>query len=127
LLYIKKTKQDDIAEFVGISRRTIGKIKQKLIAKVIDFFDVNPIRLGGAVKTVQIDETKLNHNVKSHRGRAHVRPDWAITMIDISTTPAKGYAEVIPDRNAATMKPIIEKVVRPRTHIQTDEWKAYDF
>jgi hypothetical protein len=62
---------------------------------VIDFFDVNPIRLGGSVKTVQIDETRLNHNVKSYRGRAPVRPDCAITMVDISTTPTKGYAEVI--------------------------------
>jgi hypothetical protein len=79
---------------------------------VIDFFDVNPIRLGGAVKTVQIDETRLNHNVKSYRDRAPVRPDWAITMVDISTAPARGYAEVIPDRSTAMMKPIIEKVVQ---------------
>jgi hypothetical protein len=28
---------------------------------------VNPIRLGGNNKCVQIDETKLNYNVKSHR------------------------------------------------------------
>jgi hypothetical protein len=76
---------------------------------------------------VQIDETRINHNVKSYRDRAPVRPDWAITMVDISTAPARGYAEVISDRSTVTMKPIIEKAVRPRTHIQTDEWKAYDF
>jgi hypothetical protein len=63
---------------------------------------------------VQIDETKTNHNVKSHRDRVPVRrPGCAITMVDISTAPAKWwYAEVIPDISTATMKPIIEKVVR---------------
>jgi hypothetical protein len=70
---------------------------------------------------VQIDETKLNHNVKSYRGRAPVRPDWAITMVDISTTSAKGYAEVIPDRSTATMKPIIEKVREEHIYKQINE------
>jgi transposase-like protein len=87
---------------------------------------VNPIRLGGNNKCVQIDETKLNYNVKSHRGRSSVAPTWAITMVDTSTTPSKGYAEVVPDRSSETMIPIIEKGVRAGTTIHTDEWKAYN-
>lgn len=72
-----------------------------------------------------MDETKLNFNVKSHRGRSSASPDWAVTMVDISTSPANGFAAMIPDRSSKTLVSCIEKIVRPHTHIFTDEWKGY--
>lgn len=125
--HLKKIKQDNVVEFVGVGRKTIGRIKQKIIENVTEYFSANPIRLGGVAKIVQVDETKLNHNIKSHRGRVPERPHWALTIVDTSIVPSQGYAEVIPDRSTETIKPIIDKVVRHRSHIFTDEWKAYDY
>lgn len=122
---IKKVKQQSISEFVGVDRKTIGNIKKKIVLLIKKYFEDNPIRLGGIGKTVQVDETKLNYNVKSHRGRGPEAPDWALTMVDISTTPARGFAKMISDRSAETLISNIEQVVRPRTHIQTDEWAGY--
>lgn len=122
---LKKTKQSNIISFLGVDQKTILRIKKKLIALIKDYFLENPIRLGGANKVVQIDEAKLNFNVKSHRGRSAIAPDWAITMVDVSTFPGRGYAEMVPDRSAATLVPIIESVVRSGSSIHTDEWSAY--
>lgn len=123
---IKKINQKAISDHVGVSVKSICKIKKKLTSKINIYYENNPIRLGGINKCVQIDETKLNHNVKAHRGRSAVIPTWAITMVDTTTTPALGYAEVVPDRSSKTMIPIIEKIVRSGTIIQTDEWKSYN-
>lgn len=122
----KKIKLSDISEFVGVSRNTIGKIKKNITDIINNYFLKTPIRLGGNNKCVQIDETKLNHNVKAHRGRSTVIPTWAITMVDTSVTPAKGFAQVVPDRSSSTLIPIIKNIVRSGTTIYTDEWKAYD-
>ena len=59
---------------------------------------------------VQIDETKLNHNIKSHRGICPMLPSWAAT----------GFATLIPDRQTNTIILVIERVVRPGSIIHTD-------
>lgn len=123
---LRKTKHIDIANYVGVSRETIGKIKKNLTKEIEVYFKANPIRLGGPNICVQVDETKLNHNVKSHRGRSAVNPTWALTMVDTSTRPAKGYAKIVSNRSSNTMVPIIETVVRPGSVIHADEWKAYN-
>lgn len=122
---LKKIKQSNIISFVGVGQKTILKIKTKILILIQKWFDENPIRLGGFNKVVQVDETKLNYNAKSHRGRSQVSPDWALTMVDVSTTPAKGFASMVPDRSAATLLPIIEQIIRPGSSIHTDEWKGY--
>lgn len=74
---------------------------------------------------VQCDETKINHNVKAHRGRTPKIPTWVLTIVDTSFTPSKGYAEIISDKRSSTILPIIERVVRPGSHIYTDEGRSY--
>lgn len=118
---LKKTKQTYISEYVSVSQKTILNLKNKLIKKLVNFFIETPVILGEIDKIVKVDETKLNHNVKLQRVRAPVSNDWAITIVDCSTFPAKGYAELVPDRSANTLVSIIEKVVRSGSKIQTDE------
>jgi len=84
----------------------------------------NPIRLDGACVIVQLDETKLNHNVKSHHGRGPIRPAWCLCIVDTITQPSIGFTTMIPNRKAITMIPIIERIVRPESIIHTDEAKA---
>jgi len=84
------------------------RLRKFLIMKITIYFARNPIKLGGPNIVVQVDEIKLNHNVKAHRGRGIKDPTWVLTMADTSTTPAKGYAKVIPKKDTNTIIPIIE-------------------
>lgn len=50
---------------------------------------------------------------------------WVFGLADSSHTPALGYMELVPDRSAATLLPIIQAHVAPGTIIHSDEWSAY--
>ena len=50
---------------------------------------------------------------------------WVFGLADSSHTPALGYMEVVPDRRAATLLPLIQAHVAPGTIIHSDEWSAY--
>ncbi|KRH92024.1 hypothetical protein M153_13972000577, partial [Pseudoloma neurophilia] len=43
-------------------------------------------------------------------------------LVDISTRPQKGYAEIVNDRTSTTLLEVIECVIRPGSIINTDEW-----
>ncbi|KAG0435331.1 hypothetical protein DMUE_4773 [Dictyocoela muelleri] len=86
--------------FVGVSGRTLIKLKIYIISLIQDFFRFNPIRLGGYVRVINIDLTMLSHTVRSHRGRGPRVKTWAITIGDTSMMPAKGYAREVENRSA---------------------------
>ena len=46
-------------------------------------------------------------------------------MVDISHTPALGYMEIVAQRDAATLLPIINAHIAPGTEVWSDEWNAY--
>ncbi|KAG0438980.1 hypothetical protein DMUE_2748 [Dictyocoela muelleri] len=114
-----------------IKRKLEGKnmlinIKKGFLAVIKRHFENNPIKFGGSGSVVQVYETMLNHNVRAHRGRSPNNKILAITMIDTSTTPVKGYAEVVLSRNSDTLLPIIQRAVADGSNIHTDEWPAYN-
>lgn len=116
----------EIVKFTGCKYDTVAGIKSAVQEKINLYWNNNPIKLGGLGINVQVDETKLNFNVKSHRGRAPVAAYWAITITDNSTTPAIGWAEIVENRNISTLHPIINRVVLPGSKIVTDQWAAYN-
>ncbi|KCZ80777.1 hypothetical protein H312_01784 [Anncaliia algerae PRA339] len=110
----------------GICKRSIIAIYSKIREIVKAHLESDPIRLGGIGKICQIDESLFCHKVKAHRGRPPNAPLWVFGIVDIDFKPARGYMEIVPDRSAATLLPIIRRVCRPGTIIHSDEWAAYN-
>jgi transposase-like protein len=50
---------------------------------------------------------------------------WVFGIADTSRTPAITYMQTVDKRDAATLLPIIQKVVRPSSTVVSDEWAAY--
>ena len=50
---------------------------------------------------------------------------WVFGLCDPSTQPATGYMEIVPDRTAQTLLPIIQRHIHPGTIIHSDQWRAY--
>ena len=47
-------------------------------------------------------------------------------MVDTSTIPAKGYAEIMHNKEGETIIPIIERVMRFGSKIHSDKAKVYN-
>jgi hypothetical protein len=69
--------------------------------KIKIYFERYPIKLGGSNRFCQIDESKLNFNVKSHVSRDPREKIWCFGIAD--TTTALGYCCVVSDRTANTL------------------------
>lgn len=82
--------------------------------------------MGGSGKICQIDESLLCHKPKNHRGRSSTYQIWCFGIVDTSTSPSKGYVEIVPNRSSAVLLPIISRVCRPGSIIYSDEWRAYN-
>ena len=63
--------------------------------------------------------------IQHHRGHPPRDEVWVFGMVDTSTTPAHGYMEVVQQRDAVTLLPIIQGHVRPGTIIYSDQWSVY--
>ena len=64
-------------------------------------------------------------NTKAHRGHPPRTDVWVFGMVDVSHSPALGFMQVVPRRDAATLLPIIQQHLHPGTEVHSDEWAAY--
>ena len=85
----------------------------------------HPIKLGGPGVVVQINESLYRHKPKNHWGRATQNEVWVFGLVDTSHMPALGYMQIVPQRDAATLLPIVQAHTLPGTIIHSDEWAAY--
>ena len=53
-------------------------------------------------------------------------PVWVFGMVDAGHIPALGYMEVVDQRDASTLLPIIRDHILPGTTIWSDMWAAYN-
>ena len=85
----------------------------------------NSLTFGGDDVIAQIDESLFSHKPKYHRGRAPAADQWVFGIVDTSTTPGVGYMELVPDRRAVTLIPVIQRFVLSGSIIHSDQWAAY--
>lgn len=78
-------------------------------------------KVGGPGKTVEIDESKFGKR-KYHRGK-RVEGAWVFGGIERESRDS--FFQVVQDRSAETLIPIIVKYIEPGTTIISDCWKAY--
>ena len=102
---------------LGISETTITNYYQTLR----DICNAEEM-IGGPDDIVEIDETMLSH-AKYNVGRF---PEQVWIVGGISRNTGDCFAEVVPDRKADTLIPLIRKRVKKQTTIFTESWKAYD-
>ena len=80
-------------------------------------------QIGGEGKEVEIDESKFWKR-KYHRGK-RVDGVWVFGGIERQIIIKKCFFQIVDDRGAKTLIPIIIKYVKPETVILSDCWKAY--
>jgi hypothetical protein len=78
--------------------------------------------LGGPGIIVQVDESKFNFNIKSHRGRVPSEKVWVFGLVETSFTPARGAMKFVASRDQRTLLSIINTTVIAGSIIFSDEW-----
>ena len=116
------------ADTTGVSQKTIVQ-RYQYMRDVCStkLLNTSP-DLGGTGVVVQIDESLFNHKSKYQRGRRPDKETWVFRIADIADTSTKlavTYMQTVAKRDAATLLPIIQKVVRPGSIVYSDEWRAY--
>ena len=82
----------------------------------------HPLQIGGPGHTVEIDESAFNRR-KANVGRV-LQTQWVFGGIDVQTK--EGFLVAVPQRDAATLLPILQRYVRPGTTVVSDMWAAYN-
>lgn len=77
--------------------------------------------IGGAGHVVEIDESKFGKR-KYNRGRLRDGA-WVFGGVDRETNEA--FLEIVDERSADTLVPIIQRNILPGTTVHSDEWAAY--
>ena len=59
------------------------------------------------------------------RGRRARDEVWVFGLICTEYTPCRGYFQVVPRRDRATLVPILQRVLLPGSEVHSDDWGAY--
>lgn len=114
-----------VAEDFGLNKSTVIAIYSRLRDIIGEYCDSITPSLGGPGIVCQVDESLFSHKVKAHRGRPPQEQVWVFGIIDTSRSKDNLYLQVVGDRSANTLMPIISRVVRPKSTIYSDEWAGY--
>lgn len=124
LRYTARTPRYVIKRSSLLGDTTIKNILRKL-NNLIPNTDFKDNKLGGIGKIVQVDETMLNFKCKSHRGRSSNNRTDALCIVEVNNSISKVFAQIIPNKEASTIIPIICGQVISGSTIWSDEHKSY--
>ncbi|KAG0423173.1 hypothetical protein DMUE_6167, partial [Dictyocoela muelleri] len=124
--WFKDENQVQVCRDYNVSKKIVSRIYGKLREKANYFFEINEYKLGGNGMICQIDESMFRYKQKYHVGRVNSDYRWVFGIVDISGNPKRYYIELVPNRSARYLLPIIRRVIRPGSIIWSDEWAAYN-
>ena len=108
-----------------IGDKTVG-LAYKLCRSVCSqYLAIHPVQLGGPGVVCQIDESCFSHRPKYHRGRCAEHEVWVFGIVDTSFRPSRAVLQIVDNRSAITLLPIVQSVCRRATIIHSDSWAAY--
>jgi LSD1 subclass zinc finger protein len=117
--------QKEIIREVDVERKVLIRFFMKLRRCCENFIMHNPVMLGGNNIVINLDESLFRHKPKYHRGRLTKHELWVFGVADTSFTPAHIYLELVEDRSAATLLPIVKRVLRHNSIVISDDWASY--
>lgn len=124
LKYAARVPQHAMLEGLDVSKPTLTKIMNRLKKRMPEK-SYGETKLGTGGLLVQVDETMMNYSCKSHKGRPPENYTDSISIVEIDGGITRCYAQVIDNKQSATLVPIIvENVVNGAT-IHTDEHRSY--
>jgi transposase-like protein len=110
---------------IPVCANILIKFCKRLRQCCYNFWQANPLRLGGIGIVCQIDESLFRYKPKYHRKRAPENEIWIFGIVDTSFSPGRGYIQVVESRAARVLLPIVHSVLRNGSIVHSDEWAAY--
>ena len=81
----------------------------------------NHIQIGGEGVTVELDESVVAQ--RKYNCSQFIKEKWVFD--GYAPTSGGVFLELVPDRSASTLLPLVRKYVVPGSTIITDKWKSY--
>ena len=116
----------DIINEIDCGKNSLNNLYSFFRKLCKNYYDDNPILLGGNGSVINCDETLFRHKPKYHRGRATSKEFWIFGMVDTTYVPARGFMTLVKNRSAKSLLPIIQEHVREGSIVYTDCWAAYN-
>ncbi|MGL5708797.1 MAG: hypothetical protein ACRDDF_11120, partial [Aeromonas sp.] len=116
-----ETPQITIMREIDISQQTIIKFFKRMQLSIGKCLQIKKVKLGGRGILCQIDESLFRCKPKYHRGRASSNELWVFGIVDTSSAEGSYYLELVENRSASQLIPIIKRVCREGTVIVSDQ------
>jgi transposase-like protein len=121
-LWLTGCSRQIILHNVTHSKDTISAYLVWLRELVSQMLEPDDTMIGGANVIVEVDETKFGKR-KYHRGH-RVDGAWVIVGVE-RTVDRLVFAEVVPDRSAATIDGVLSRHILDGSILYTDLWRGY--
>lgn len=110
----------ELSREFGLRQMTCWKFKQKIQQAMSS---AGNYKLEGEV---HVDESLIGGEEEEKRGRSHGKKKLIVIGLEIvKNGVGRGYAELIKDSSADSLKPFFEKYINKDAIIKTDEWPGY--
>ena len=63
--------------------------------------------------------------LQQNAGRVTQRPVWVFGMVHTSFQPARGYMEIVSQRDKVTLTGVLNRKLVANSIIHSDEWRGY--
>lgn len=116
------------AAITGVNRNTANRWYQHFREQILDHLEHSPNKkLSGEI---ELDESYFGGpRKKRHAGDRRKRGRGAenkVPVFGVLKREGKVYTQVIKNASKQEILPIVRQIVRKRSHVYTDKWKAYD-